>query len=107
MVRSAGAGESEPANKITLSRATPRVVLSLEMVTDPEYRSYRVKLFNAGSSLVWSSSNLKPHSPDALRVTLGTELLQPGDYLLDLEGLTRDGRYVPEGGYRFRIIKTK
>jgi hypothetical protein len=107
MVRSAGAGESEPANKITITRATPRVVLSLEMVADQAYQSYGVKLFDAGRSLVWSGSNLKPLSPDALRITLGTELLHPGDYLLVLEGLTRDGRSVPEGEYRFRIINTK
>ncbi len=107
IVRSADPGASEPANRISIPRSTRSIVLSLELENGAEVQSFRATISTAGQRVIWNSSNLKPHSKDTLRIKLDSDLIKAGDYQLTLEGLTREGRYVPEGKYGFRVIKTE
>lgn len=107
MVRSADLGSAEPPNKISIPSSSKLIVLSLELVVEPEVQTYRATIFDADRRVVWKASNLKPLSNDELGIMLSGDLFRAGDYLLTLEGLTKEGRYIPEGKYRFRSVRTK
>lgn len=103
VARSGGAGP--PVNRISLPRSAPRIILSPEMEPDPDLQSYRATLRTAGNRSIWSASNLRLDSKDALNLSFNTSLFKPGDYLLTLEGLTQQGSYVPVAKYPFQAIK--
>ncbi len=103
VARSGEAGQ--PVNRITLRRSAPRITLSPELEPDPDLQSYRATLQTADNLRIWSASNLRLNSKDALKLSFNTSLFNPGDYLLILEGLTQQGRYVPVGKYPFQAIK--
>ena len=50
-------------------------------------------------------SDLRPNAKEAPALSFNPNLFQPGNYLLTLEGLTSQGRYVPVAKYPFRAIK--
>ena len=100
-----GDRSGEPVNRIVLPRSAPRITLSLELEPDPDLQSYRATLQTADNRELWSSSNLRPNSKDTLRLGFNTEIFKPGDYLITLEGLTAQGRYVPAAKYSFRAAK--
>ncbi len=103
VARSSGAGP--PVNRISLPRSAPRIILSPEMEPDPDLQSYRATLLTADNRTIWSASNLRLNSKDALNLSFNTSLFNPGDYLLILEGLTQQGSYVPIAKYSFQTIK--
>jgi hypothetical protein len=107
IVRSADPGSSEPANRISIPRAARSFVLSLELEHDTGVQSYRATITNADQRVIWTRSNLKPHTRDTLRINLNSNVVEAGDYQLTLEGLTREGNYVPAGRYSFRVSETK
>ena len=103
IVRSADPNSSQPASQITIPPLASSVVLALELEGDPDVRSYRATLSTADRRIVWVAKDLKPQSKDTLRVNLRSDLLKPDDYQLTLEGLTKEGGYVPQGKYSFRV----
>ncbi|HKP38366.1 MAG TPA: hypothetical protein VJT71_16015 [Pyrinomonadaceae bacterium] len=98
-----GASSSEPANQISIPRSASSVVLSLELESDPDVRSYRATISTADNRVVSVAKDLKPQSRDTLKVTVKSELMKPNDYQLALEGLTKEGSYVSQGKYYFRV----
>jgi hypothetical protein len=107
IVRSADPGSSEPAHRISIPRSARSFVLSLELENDSGIQSYRATITNAGQRIIWTRSSLKPQTRDTLRINLNSNLVEAGDYQLTLEGLTREGSYVPAGRYGFRVSETK
>jgi hypothetical protein len=107
IVRSADAGSSEPANRISIPRAARSFILSLELEGGTGVQSYRATITTRDRRPVWSASDLKPHSKDALRIRLDSKLVEAGDYQLTLEGRTREGNYLPEGKYDFRVSQAR
>jgi Putative zinc-finger len=103
LARSGGAGQ--PVNRIALPRSAPRIILSPELEPDPDLRSYRATLQTADNRRVWSASNLRLNSKDELNLSINISLFKSGDYLLIIEGLTREGRYVSVAKYPFQAIK--
>jgi hypothetical protein len=95
---------SQPANQITLSPSAKLIILLLELEPDPDLRSYRATLSTAGDPSIWSRSRLQPSSGDALAISVNTSQLKPNNYLLTIEGLTAQGRYVPVAKYTFRTL---
>jgi hypothetical protein len=93
---------NQPANRILLPRLSSRIILSLELEPDPELRSYRATLLTSAGRRLWSASRLRPRAKDAIALSFKTAMFQPGDYLLILEGLTSQDRYVKVATYRFR-----
>jgi hypothetical protein len=104
-VRSGSEGQSRPVNQIVLSGSPQWVVLSLELEPDPDLQSYRATLLTTENQHIWSASNLQPNSREGLALSLNSKLFKPGTYLLTLEGVTSQGRYVPVAKYPFRAIK--
>jgi putative zinc finger protein len=107
IVRSADPGLSEPENRISIPRSARSFVLSLELENGSGVQSYRATITTADQRVIWTRSNLKPHTKDTLRINLNSNLVGAGDYQLTLEGLTREGNYVPAGRYGFRMSETK
>jgi len=107
IVRGADPGASEPANRISIPRSAPSFVLSLELENVEGVQSYRAALTTPDRRLIREWSNLKPRPDDTLRIKLDSNLVTAGDYRLTLEGLTREGNFVPAGKYDFRVSGTK
>ena len=97
-------GGSAAATRLSIPGSARWVVLKLEMEPDPEHRSYRATLFTSDQRVICRASELIAVN-DALAVTCDASVFQRGEYRLTLEGLTRDGRYVPAAGYSFHVIK--
>lgn len=102
VTRGVDEGNSVPADRIVIPRTSPSVALSIEFEKDPALQSYRAQLRNKSGSIVWSADNIPPPTSTALAISLPTQLLTPGDYSLNLDGLASEGRYVPTAHMRFR-----
>jgi hypothetical protein len=75
--------------------------LSLELPA-AEHETYRATLFDAGGGQVWQGDGLRPTASDTLNVLLYSDLLKPGEYRLQLEGMD-GGRTTPAGTIAFRV----
>jgi Putative zinc-finger len=104
LARSGETDLSQPVNRITLSPSSKSIILLLELDPNPDLQSYRAAISAADGRSIWSRSGLKPSSPDALALSLNSRLLKPDNYLLTLEGLTAQGRYVSIAKYTFRAL---
>jgi hypothetical protein len=104
LARSGEADPSQPINRITLSPSSQSIILLLELDPNPDLQSYRVTVSTADGRSIWSRSGVKPSSPDALALSFNSSLLKPNNYLLTLEGLTAEGRYVSVAKYTFRAL---
>jgi Putative zinc-finger len=104
LARSSETDLSQPVNRITLSPSSKSIILLLELDPNPDLQSYRAAISTADGRSIWSRSGLKPSSPDALALSLNSRLLKPDNYLLTLEGLTAQGRYVSIAKYAFRAL---
>ena len=63
------------------------MVFSVEMDTT-QFPSYRVALTDSSGQTIWQQDNIHPTSPDALAVSVPSNLLAPGAYTLAI-GATR------------------
>jgi hypothetical protein len=102
--RSDGLDSPRLTNRITLSSAPELIVLLLELGPDTDFRSYRVAISAANGRSIWRKSQLTPSSNDTLALGFNSGLFKPGDYLLTLEGLTTQGRYVLIARHSFLVI---
>jgi hypothetical protein len=104
-VRDSDTSQAPPVNEINIPRTSQMIILSPEVESDPEMKSYRATLTSAGNRLIWRKDNLVLDSGETLNLGFNARLFKAGDYLLTLEGLTTQGRYIPAGRYSFRVIK--
>jgi hypothetical protein len=100
-------GEGSPPTQISLPASAPFVVMSVELPSTTGFEQYRAVLTNAAGQPVWRADQLRPTSPDVLGIALSAQLIPPGDYVLTLEGVARQGRAVPLGHYRFRVTASR
>jgi hypothetical protein len=80
------------------------VTLDLD-VSDGNYSSYSATLQSIDGKVVLRSAGLRPiqgHDKKSVRVKLESKLLPPGDYILQVEGITKTGK-EPFNYYPFRI----
>ncbi|HKI01237.1 MAG TPA: zf-HC2 domain-containing protein [Thermoanaerobaculia bacterium] len=100
-----GPGDGDPVHQVRLPAAPGWIVLSLEL-DRPEYEHYRVTLLREGGDRVWRSGGLEPNGLDSLAVSLPTNLLKPGDYLLRVEGTPDGGQPAAVAQFSFRALKS-
>jgi putative zinc finger protein len=93
-----------PGTRISIPRAARWIVLKLEVEPDPERQSYRATLFASDRQAICRASDVTAVN-EALVISCDASLFKPGDYRLTLEGLTRQGQYVPAGTYAFHVIR--
>ncbi|HKX32255.1 MAG TPA: hypothetical protein VJ302_31500 [Blastocatellia bacterium] len=103
VVRSAASDQSQPVDRITIPSSSKSVILLLELDPDPDLLSYRGTLSTAEGRSLWSNQDLKPGSRGTLALNFNSSLFKPGNYLLALEGVTAQRRYVPVAKYTFRV----
>jgi hypothetical protein len=101
--RSVDAGTPDAANRIEIPAARHWIVLSMERGTEREFDTYRATVTDSEGHVVWSDSGIRPPTPGSLSLALDSGLFHDGDYVLRLEGRTRDGRYTPAARYAFRV----
>ncbi|HEX5731545.1 MAG TPA: hypothetical protein VF131_01830 [Blastocatellia bacterium] len=94
---------AEVINKIEVPRSPGWFVISLHLEGKRKYESYRASI-KSGDKVKWRRSGLLPNSYGALALGFHSTLFQPGDYVLNLEGVNR-GRPEPVATYPFRIVK--
>jgi hypothetical protein len=104
VVRGDAQNSSPPADQITIPRSSKSIILLLELEPDADIQSYRAKLSTAGGRSVWSKSDLKLSSKDALALSLNSNLLKPDNYRLTIEGLVVGGRYAPVAQSIFQVL---
>jgi hypothetical protein len=99
-----GAGPSAPATRISIPRSARWIVLKVEVDSDPQLQSYRATLLTGGPQVICRASDVIAVKA-ALAISCDASLFKPGDYRLALEGLARQGQYVPAGTYSFQVVK--
>jgi hypothetical protein len=95
---------TQPVNQIKLSPTSNLIILLLESEPDPGLRSYRAAISTANGRNIWRETNLSAISNDALALSFNSSLFKPGNYLLTLEGLTTQNRYVMIAQYTFGVL---
>jgi hypothetical protein len=95
---------SQTAEQITIPRSSKFIILSLELEPDPDIQSYRATLSTTAGRSVWSKSNLKLSSKDALALSLNSRIFKPDNYRLTIKGLIGGGRYVPVAQSAFNVL---
>lgn len=105
MTRGGEPDGTNPATQVDVPVNGRWVILALDRESTPGYQSLRASLTDASGKELWQQSGLPADSRRPLSVVLPSELLASGRYVLRLEGLSSDGRYQPEGAYRFQATK--
>jgi hypothetical protein len=106
MVRSGPDAASAPVS-MTFPAAATGVVLLLELGPAPEFRGFRAVLQRAGGETLWLTDNLRQDAAGEVAVTLRPGVLEPGAYVINLEGWTTDSRYAHAARYAFRVERPK
>src|SRR5262245_33581950 len=106
VTRGAELALAEPPNRVPISSSAKSAVLSLEWENDSDFQSYRATLTDAAGLTLWSADHIPPPTSGALAITLSGGLLQPGRYLITVDG-ARDGRYSVASRYAFRVTRAR
>ena len=96
-------GAASPVNSVTLRSDPQWVVLALEGGFDPAFSELRAALTDSKRNFLWQQSGLHPASGVPLSVVVPSTLLEPGDYVVAIEGQVA-GRFVRAAQYGFRVI---
>jgi hypothetical protein len=104
VTRSGGPDLTQPDNQIKLPVTSKLIILLLESEPDPGLRSYRAAISTADGRNIWRESNLSAISTDSIALSFNSSLFKPGNYVLTLEGLTTQNRYVLIAQYTFGVL---
>jgi hypothetical protein len=104
-VRSADPTQFAPVNQIFIPQSSQLIVLSPELEPDPEFQSYRAAITTADDRLIWRMDKLQLNPKGEIELGFSARLFKAGDYLLALEGINRQGRYVAIAKYPFRVME--
>jgi hypothetical protein len=94
---------TEPEDRVVLPEAPGWVTLIFDRPERRGIRDYRVRVSSADGRPIGEASPASATSPGLLSVSLPSERLPAGDYILDLEGLSGD-QPLPLARYRFRAV---
>jgi len=103
-MRSDGLELPRSAQRITLPSPPKQIVLLLELGPDTDFQSYRVAISAANGRSILREGQLTLSSKDTLALGLNSSLFKSGDYLLTLEGLSTQERYVLIARHTFHVI---
>jgi anti-sigma factor RsiW len=94
-------------SEVALQPKTSAVRLTLNLA-DADYDSYRIVVRTAEMKDISSKTGVKPKNQKngpVLMLDLPARLLPPGDYVVQLYGLTSSGSTEPSADYSFRILR--
>jgi hypothetical protein len=92
-------------NEISLPRSPGSVFLSVLLEGESAFKTYRMTIVNSESQVIWKGRGLKANAYNSLSARLNSTLFRPGDYLLTLDGVARDGSTSVVEKYPFRVRK--
>ena len=92
---------SNEIKEIALPRAPRWMVFSIEMDTK-QFPSYRAVLTDPSGKEIWQQTGIQPASPDAIGVTVPSNLLASGSYTLIVQPSTQPGATLSRFSLRFR-----
>ena len=98
--------DAGPARDLTLPQGATHLHfrLPLEQDRSAEFKRYHLLLSLADGPKVWSGI-VKPSGDSTLGLNLPARLLQRGDYVLEVKGVTADGNFESIAEYSFRILQ--
>lgn len=105
-VLSAMRGSSD-SNVITLSSPSEWFVISLELESAPQYKSYRATISSSRGAAVWVGNDLRPNRYDALTMSFNSSFFHPGEYQIALDGIQPGAPPVAMAVFPFRVVKKK
>ena len=95
------------SQKLSIPFGTNLVQLELKFATE-DYPKYHAVLQRVEGDEIWSQtwSRAEPAARlQLMRLVLQAKLLTPGDYILNLKGITASGEAENAGKYYFRVIR--
>ncbi len=94
---------AQATRSISIPESPRWILLALELDTS-QYHDYRAVLRDGSGQTVWTSGSLKADAPDAIGVAFPSRILQPGDYVLVLDGHRADGGYDEVASFPLRAV---
>jgi hypothetical protein len=92
---------STQAKEIALPHGPRWMVFSIEMDTT-QFPSYRAILTDPSGKEIWQQAGIQPGSPDAIGVTVPSNLLAPGSYTLIVQPSAQAGATLSRFSLRFQ-----
>lgn len=94
-------------NELPLPGSSTSFVISLSLEGETGYRSYVMTIVGSQNQPIWKGRGFKPNRANAVSAGFNSTLFRPGDYLLTLDGVARDGSTSVVGKYSFHVLKTQ
>jgi Putative zinc-finger len=104
LVRGSPSPGAPPIVQIALPSGTSHVVLLIDL-GGASFSAYRVTLTTPadGDAILWRAEHVVPTTPAELAVAVPAAMLSPRDYVVQVDGISRNGRHASVGRYTFRI----
>jgi len=99
-----GDSPAGPANELTIPRSSSTFVITFPLEEEQSYRGYTMTIVDSKKELIWKG-RVKPRG-NAISMGFNSTRFHPGDYLLTLDGVARNGSISVVGKYSFRVRKT-
>jgi hypothetical protein len=96
-------GETD-SNEVVTDRSKNWLVISLDLEGDTGYQTYRATIRREGR-FFRSADGLKPNRYNSITMSFRSDALPSGQYLLQLEGVSKTGEIEAVANYPFRVSK--
>jgi hypothetical protein len=96
-------GEPAAAATIDPRRAAGPLTLAIEAADDVRFGSYRLELKDAHGRTLLRQAGLRPNALETLLITFPPSFFAPGDYRLEVAGVTPAGDEAAVGSYPLRV----
>lgn len=94
--------QAEPVTQFALPQKPGWLVFAMRL-PDGTYPRYRVALRDSAGERIWTDDNLVANIQDEIVLSLHASMLEPGDYLIQAEGITVDDAWKPVARFTFRV----
>ena len=94
----------EPVAVIDAATSAPPVVLAVDVGSGSRFDSFRATIADATGINVLRRDGLRLNALEVLMISFPADFFPPGDYRLNVTGVTDDGPTVELGAYSFRVV---
>jgi hypothetical protein len=94
-------------NELMLPASPAGFLISIGLESDVDYKDYRIIIVDNRDATVIKRNGFKRSPDNALSIGLNSKLFQPGDYLLTIEGITKEEDAIAVGNYPFHVVKKR
>lgn len=106
-VRGGERNSGETIKEVILPRSNSGFLISLGLEDEVKYKDYRITILDDHERPILSKSGGRPNSYNALLIGLNSKFFRVGNYILRLNGVTKEGGLSVIGDYPFRVIKNR